>query len=96
MRRAANLVAGANREKRTMSRSSNAAVPFIVGLVFFVALALGAGPALEWFKTQFLNREEAANQKSEEQNRRKWCADVFESESISEADHAYCTEIWKD
>jgi hypothetical protein len=96
MRRAANLVAGANREKRTMSRSSNAAAPFIIGLVVFVALALGTGPAFKWFEAQFLNSEEAANQESEEQNRRKWCADVFESESISEADHAYCTDIWKD
>jgi hypothetical protein len=79
-----------------MRRSGDTAAPFIIGLVIFVALALGAGPAFEWFKAQFLNREEAANQESEEQNRRKWCADVFESESISQADHDYCTDIWKD
>jgi hypothetical protein len=87
---------GANREVRTMSRSSNAAAPFIIGLVIFGALALGAGPAFEWLKTQFLNKEEAANQMSEKQNRRKWCADVFESESISQADHTYCADIWQD
>ena len=87
---------GANREVRTMSRSSNAAAPFIIGLVIFGALALGAGPAFEWLKTQLLNSEEAANQESEEQNRRKWCADVFESESISQADYTYCADIWKD
>ena len=96
MRRAANLVVGANREVRIMSRSSNAAAPFIIGLVIFGALALGAGPAFEWLKTQFFNKEEASNQESEEQNRRKWCADVFESESISQADHSYCADIWKD
>ena len=79
-----------------MRRSSDTAAPFFIGLVIFGALALTAGPAFEWLKTQFLYREEAANQEAEEQNRRKWCADVFESESISQADHAYCTEIWKD
>ena len=79
-----------------MSRSSNAATPFIIGLIIFGALAFGAGPAFEWFKTQLFNKREAANQESEEQNRRTWCADVFESESISPADHAYCADIWKD
>jgi hypothetical protein len=77
--------------------SLGTAVLFFIGLVIFGALALKAGPAFEWLKTQFLNREAAANQDSlEEQNRRKWCADVFESDSISQADHAYCTDIWKD
>ena len=79
-----------------MRRSTNAAAPFIIGLVVFGALALGAGPAFEWLKTRLFNSEKAANHKSEEQNRRKWCADVFESESISQADHAYCADIWKD
>ena len=79
-----------------MRRSSNTAAPFIIGLVIFGALALGAGLGFEWLKAQFLNREETANQESEEQNRRQWCADVFESESISQADHAYCTDIWND
>ena len=79
-----------------MSRSSNAAAPFIIGLVIFGALAFGAGPAFEWFKTQILNSEEAANQESGEQNRRKWCADLMESESISQADYTYCADIWKD
>ena len=79
-----------------MRRSGNTAAPFIIGLVIFGALALGAGSAYEWLKTQLLNRGEAANQESEEQNRRKWCADVFESESISQADHTYCTDIWND
>ena len=79
-----------------MSRSSGTAAPFIIGLVIFGALALGAEPAFEWLKTQLFDREAAANQASEEQNRRKWCADVFESESISQADHTYCADIWKD
>jgi hypothetical protein len=79
-----------------MSKPSNAAAPFIIGLIIFGAIALGAGPAFEWIKTQFINKEEAANQMSEEQNRRKWCADVFESESISQADHTYCADIWQD
>jgi hypothetical protein len=79
-----------------MRRSSDTVAPFFIGLVIFGALALNAGPAFEWLKTQFLNREEAANQESAEQNRRKWCADVFESESISQADHTYCKDIWND
>jgi hypothetical protein len=77
--------------------SLGTAVLFIIGLVIFATLALKAGPAFEWLKTQFLDREKAANQESlEEQNKRKWCADVFESDSISKADHAYCADIWKD
>ena len=79
-----------------MRRSSNTATPFIIGLVIFGALALGSGTTFEWLKTQLFNKEEAANQASKKQNRRKWCADVFESESISQADHAYCADIWKD
>jgi hypothetical protein len=79
-----------------MSKFSDTAAPFIIGLVIFGALAFTGRPAFEWLKTQLLNREEAANQKSEEQNRRKWCADVFESESISQSDHAYCKDIWRD
>ena len=79
-----------------MSRSSNAAAPFIIGLVIFGALAFAAGPAFEWFKTRIFNSEEAAKQESGEQSRRKWCADLMESESISQADHTYCADIWKD
>jgi len=77
--------------------SLGTAVLFFIGLVIFGALALKAGPAFEWLKTQFLDRDAAANLESlEDQNKRKWCADVFESDSISKADHAYCTDIWKD
>lgn len=89
-------MAGVNRVIRTMRRSGDTVAPFFIGLVIFGALALKAGPAFEWLKTQFLNRQEAANQASEEQNRRKWCEDVFESGSINQADHTYCKDIWKD
>jgi hypothetical protein len=77
--------------------SLGTAVLFIIGLVIFATLAFKAVPEFERLETQFLNKEKAASQEYlEEQNRRKWCSDVFESDSISKADHAYCTEIWKD
>jgi len=41
--------------------------------------------------------EEAAHQDSlKEQNRLNWCADVLESDSISQSDYTYCEDIWKD
>ena len=89
-----------------MRRTSDAAkkkfslgtvVLLFIGLVIFGALALKAEPVFEWLKTQLLSGDAAAHQNSlKEQNRRKWCSDVFESDSISKADHAYCTDIWKD
>ena len=77
-----------------MRKASNAAAPFIIGLVVFGAVALGAGPAFEWLNNQLFASEETANRESGEQNRCDWCADVFESDSISKADHDYCADIW--
>jgi len=85
------------RSGNTARKRSRPGMKVIVVLLFIVGIALVLKPSIEWIKGQLLHREKATRQESlGDQNRRKWCADVFESDSISESDHAYCTDIWED
>ena len=85
------------RPENTAKKRSRPGTKILVVLLFIGGIALALKPSIEWIKSQLLHMEKTAHQNSlEDKNKRKWCADVFESDSISQADHAYCTDIWED
>ena len=85
------------RPGNTTRKKSRHGTKVLVVLLFIGGIALALKPSIEWIKGQLLHMEKTAHQNSlEDKNKRKWCADVFESDSISQADHAYCTDIWED
>ena len=81
----------------TTRKKSRPGTKVLVVLLFIGGIALALKPSIEWIKGQLLHMEEAAHQDSlKEQNRLNWCADVLESDSISQSDYTYCEDIWKD
>jgi len=85
------------RPKKTARKKSSSATKAIVLALFIVGIALAVKPSIRWVKDQLLQVEGAARQDSlKEQNRVNWCADVLESDSISDSDYAYCEDLWKD
>ena len=78
-------------------KNSSTATKVIVVALFIGGIVFSVKPSIKWVKGQLLQVEEAARQDSlKEQNRLSWCADVLESDSISESDYAYCEDFWKD
>ena len=69
----------------------------LVLLLFIGGIALALKPSINWIKGQLLHMEVSTQQDSlGEQNRHNWCADVLESDSISQSDYNYCEDLWKD
>ena len=82
--------------KAARKKSSTATKAILVALVIG-GLMLAVKPSIKWIKDQLLQVEETTRRDLlEEQNRLDWCADVLESDSISESDYAFCEEFWKD
>ena len=80
-----------------MIRTNKAARKAIVVVLLIGGIVLAINPSIKWVNGQLLQVEEAARQDSlKEQNRLAWCADVLESDSISESDYAFCEDFWKD
>jgi len=78
-------------------KKSKSGTKALVVLLFIGGIVLALKPSIKWIKGQLLHMEEAAHQDSlKEQNRLNWCADVLESDSISQSDYTYCEDIWKD
>jgi hypothetical protein len=78
-------------------RKSKSVTKVFVVLLFIGGIALALKPSIKWIKGQLLQMEGAAQQDSlKEQNRLNWCADVLESDSISDSDYTYCEDFWKD
>jgi hypothetical protein len=81
----------------TAKKRSKSGTKVLVMALFIGRIALALKPSIKWIKGQLLHMEGAAQQNSlKEQNRSNWCADVLESESISDSDYTYCEDIWKD
>ena len=84
------------RPSGTTKKKSNPGTKVLVVVLFIGGIALALEPSIEWVKGQLLHMEGAAQQDSlKEQNRLNWCADVLESDSISESDYTYCEDFWK-
>jgi hypothetical protein len=80
----------------TAKKDSKSGTKVLLVLLFIGGIALALKPSIKWVKGQLLHLDGAANQDSlKEQNRSNWCADVLESDSISESDYTYCEDIWK-
>ena len=85
------------RSDKAARKISSTATKAILVALFIGGIVLAVKPSIKWIKGQLLQVEEAARQDSlKEQNRLGWCADVLESDSISESDYAYCEDFWKD
>lgn len=83
------------RTNKAARRKSSATTKAIVMALFIGGIVLAVKPSIKWVKGQLLRVEEAARQESlKEQNRLGWCADVLESDSISESDYAFCEDFW--
>ena len=68
----------------------------LVMVLFIGGIAITLKPSIKWIKGQLVHMEGASQQDSiKEQNLLNWCADVLESDSISNSDYAYCKEFWK-
>ena len=84
------------RPANAAKKKSRPGMRALVVLLFIGGIVLALKPSIKWIKGQLLHMEEAAHQDSlKEQNRLNWCADVLESDSISDSDYAYCEDIWK-
>ena len=84
------------RPSGTAKKNSKPGTKVLVVVLFIGGTALALKPSIRWIKGQFLHMEVASQQNSiKEQNRRNWCADVLESDSISQSDYAYCEDFWK-
>ena len=80
----------------TAKKNFRPGTKILVAVLFICGIALALKPSTKWVKSQLLHMEGAAQQDSlKEQNRLNWCADVLESDSISDSDYAYCEDIWK-
>ena len=80
----------------TAKKTSKPGMKFLVVVLFIGGIALALKPSTKWIKGQLLHMEKAAHMDSlKEQNLLNWCADVLESDSISESDYAYCEDFWK-
>jgi hypothetical protein len=78
-------------------KKSTPGIKVLVLLLFIGGIALALKPSINWIKGHLLHMEVATRQDSlREQNRRNWCADVLESDSISQSDYNYCEDLWKD
>ena len=85
------------RPANAAKKKSRPGMRALVVLLFIGGIVLALKPSIKWIKGQLLHMEEAAHQDSlKEQNRLNWCADVLESDSISQSDYTYCEDIWKD
>ena len=85
------------RPSGTTKKDSNPGTKVLVVVLFIGGIAFALEPSIKWVKGQLLHMEGAAQQDSlKEQNRLNWCADVLESDSISDSDYAYCEDLWKD
>ena len=85
------------RSDKAARKISSTATKAILVALFIGGIVLAFKPSIKWIKGQLQQVEEAARQDSlKEQNRLGWCADVLESDSISESDYAYCEDFWKD
>ena len=85
------------RPANAAKKKSRPGMRALVVLLFIGGIVLALKPSIKWIKGQLLHMEEAARQDSlKEQNRLNWCADVLESDSISQSDYTYCEDIWKD
>ena len=84
------------RPSGTAKKNSKPDTKVLVVVLFIGGIALALKPSVEWVKGQLLHMDGASHQDSlKEQNRSNWCADVLESDSISESDYTYCEDIWK-
>ena len=80
----------------TAGKNSRPGTNVLVMVLFIGGIALALKPSIKWIKGQLLHMEGAAHQNSlKEQNLLNWCADVLESDSISDSDYDYCKEFWK-
>ena len=85
------------RPSGTARKKSKPGTNVLVMVLFIGGIALALKPSIKWIKGQLLHMEGATHQNSlKEQNRLNWCADVLESDSISESDYTYCEDFWKD
>ena len=85
-----------HRPSGTAKKNSRPGTKVLVVVLFIGGIALALKPSIKWIKGQLLHMEGAAQQDSlKEQNRLNWCADVLESDSISDSDYTYCEDIWK-
>ena len=85
------------RPSNTAKKNSTSGTKVLMVVLFIGGIALALKPSIKWVKGQLLQVQEATRQDSlKEQNRLDWCADVLESDSISESDYAYCEDFWKD
>ena len=84
------------RPSNTAKKNSTSGTKVLMVVLFIGGIALALKPSIKWIKGQLLHMEEAAHQDSlKEQNRLNWCADVLESDSISDSDYAACKDFWK-
>ena len=84
------------RPSGTARKKSKPGTKVLVMVLFIGGIAIALKPSIKWIKGQLLHMEGATHQGSlKEQNRLNWCADVLESDSISDSDYAYCEDIWK-
>ena len=84
------------RPSGTSKKNSKPGTKVLVVVLFIGGIALALKPSVEWVKGQLLHMDGASHQDSlKEQNRSNWCADVLESDSISDSDYTYCEDIWK-
>ena len=85
-----------NRSGNTARNKPRPGTKLLLVLLIVGGILLALKPSVEWIKGQLLHMEGAAHQDSlKEQNLLKWCADVLESENISQSDYADCEEFWK-
>jgi len=85
------------RPSDTARKESKSSTNVLLMVLFIGGIAIAMNPSIKWIKDQLIRMDGAAHRNSiKEQNQLNWCADVLESDSISESDHAYCKEIWKD
>ena len=84
------------RPSSTAKKDSKPGTKVLVVVLLIGGIAFALKPSIKWIKGQLLHMEGAVHQDSlKEQNRRNWCADILESDSISESDYTYCEDIWK-
>ena len=80
----------------TAKKKSKPGTKVLVVVLFIGGIALALKPSIKWIKGQLLHMDGATHQDSlKEQNRLNWCADVLESDSISDSDYAACKDFWK-
>ena len=85
------------RPSGTARKESKPGTKVLVMVLFIGGIAIAMKHSIKWTKDQLIRMDGAAHKNSiKEQNRLNWCADVLESDSISECDYAYCKEFWKD